>query len=60
LAALRGKDLGVCAACGQPVFFEQNFTGLHGRVAHVRCPITARALEHAAVALAAFDAADRL
>ncbi len=40
LARLRGKNLGVCAACGRPVFVAQNFTRLRGNVAHVRCPIT--------------------
>lgn len=43
LAKLRGKKLGACAACGQPVFFEHNFTRFAGRVVHVRCPISARA-----------------
>lgn len=41
LAKLRGKNLGACAACGQPVFVEQNFSRFEGRVSHVRCPITA-------------------
>lgn len=40
LARERGRDLGACAACGRPVFFEQSFTRLNGRVAHVRCPIS--------------------
>lgn len=42
LAKLRGKNLGACAACGQTVFFEHNFTRFMGRVMHVRCPISAR------------------
>jgi len=42
LAQLRGKNLGTCAACGRPVFGEQDFSRLRGRVMHVRCPITAR------------------
>jgi len=42
LARLRGKNLGACAACGQPVYAAQNFTRLTGRVIHLRCPITAR------------------
>jgi hypothetical protein len=42
LARLYGRKLGVCAACGRPVFVEQNFTRSRGRVVHVRCPITAR------------------
>ncbi len=41
LARLRGRQLGVCAACGHPVFFEHNFTRFRGRVVHVRCPISA-------------------
>jgi hypothetical protein len=39
LAKLRGRNLGACAACGKPVYFEQNFTRFRGRVVHVRCPI---------------------
>ncbi len=42
LAKLRGRDLGACAACGQSVFFEHNFTRFMGRVVHVRCPISGR------------------
>jgi len=42
LARLYGRKLGVCAACGRPVFVAQNFTRLRGNLVHVRCPITAR------------------
>lgn len=42
LAKLRGRNLGACAACGKPVYFEQNFTRFRGRVVHVRCPIDPR------------------
>lgn len=38
---LRGKNLGPCAACGRPVFGEQDFSRVRGRVMHVRCPISA-------------------
>lgn len=41
-ARLRGKTLGACTACGQPVFFEHSFTRFGGSVIHVRCPATAR------------------
>jgi hypothetical protein len=44
LTKLRGKNLGACAACGRPVFFEHNFTRFRGRVVHVRCPISSRTL----------------
>jgi len=43
LSELRAKTLGDCAHCGRPVFISQNFTRTQGRVAHLRCPITARA-----------------
>ncbi len=42
LAALRGRNLGPCAACGRSVYFEHNFSRSRGRVVHVRCPIGAR------------------
>ena len=42
LTRLQGRNLGDCAACGRPVFFERNFTRFRGRVVHVRCPITTR------------------
>jgi hypothetical protein len=42
LAALRGKNVGACQACGRPVFLAHGFTRFAGRVAHVRCPMSAR------------------
>jgi hypothetical protein len=39
LVALRGRKLGACSACGQPVYLAHNFTRVRGRVMHVRCPI---------------------
>ena len=42
LARLRGRNLGACAACQQPVFVAQSFTRVEGRLVHVRCPISAR------------------
>lgn len=48
--ALRGRKLGVCVACGQPVFLEQSFTRYKGRVRHVRCPTRAHARGHDVVA----------
>lgn len=38
LAKLRGQQLGACAICGRPVYFEENFTRLRGHVIHVSCP----------------------
>lgn len=43
LAKLRGKNLGACAGCGKPVYFQQNFTRFRGRTVHVRCPTSAGA-----------------
>jgi hypothetical protein len=40
LARLRGRSLGACAACQQPVFVTQNFTRLQGRLVHERCAIS--------------------
>jgi hypothetical protein len=43
LAGLRGRPLGACATCGEPVFAAESFTRFRGRVAHVRCAVAARA-----------------
>ncbi|MEA2186438.1 MAG: hypothetical protein QOK16_1449 [Solirubrobacteraceae bacterium] len=40
LARVRGRSLGACAACQQPVFVTQNFTRLQGRLVHERCAIS--------------------
>lgn len=43
LAKLRGRNIGACAKCDKPVYFEHNFMRFRGRVVHVRCPIGAGA-----------------
>ncbi len=56
LAALRGRNLGPCAACGRSVYFEHNFSRSRGRLVHVRCPIGARNTLTDAPASAGHDA----
>jgi hypothetical protein len=42
LAGLRGRPLGTCRSCGEPVFRAQSFTRFRGYVTHVRCVSAAR------------------